>query len=458
MNGSAIDVMMLCEWPSLNGGEHSMLAVLELLSPQGGRAAGHPVLPHPAENPLPLVAGISAEETPDSGALVQGGRAAGQPVLPHPGEHPLPLVAGIPVLGTTEISAGAARSPVPVALGLRIAAAAPSAGPLAEALHQRGIEVLPFDWRTADGQRLPQGVLRERLARLLADRRPRLLHANSLSAAVMAGPVVAASGRPGIGHLRDIVTLSRQAIDDLSRLDRLIAVSHATRQFHLAQGLAADKITVIYNGVDLDRFRPRPRSGRLHAELGLPDDAVLLGAVGQLGMRKGWEVILQAMTLCRADGPPIHLAAVGEHHSHKPEADLYVNRLRQFAIERLPGRVHFLGRRDDVAELLPELTLLVHAARQEPLGRVLLEAAAAGCAIVATDVGGTREIFPVDSGAACLVPADDPAALALAIDRLVRSPDERQSLRSAARARAERRFDRRRAAREILGEYRRWLA
>lgn len=375
MSGSVIDVLMLCEWPSLNGGEQSMLAVSDLLLEQG----------------------------------------------------------------------------------VRLAVAAPPEGPLAEALHRRGIEVVPFDWRTADGQRLPQGALRERLARLLDDRRPRLLHANSLSAAVMAGPVAAAAGRPGIGHLRDIVRLSRQATSDLGQLDRLIAVSHATRQFHMAQGLAAEKITVIYNGVDLERFRPQMPTGRLHAELGLPGNAVLLGAIGQLGMRKGWDLILQAMTLCRADGMTIHLAAIGEHHSHKAEADLYVHRLRQFAAERLPGHVHFLGRRGDVAELLPELMLLVHAARQEPLGRVLLEAAAAGCAIVATDVGGTREIFPPDSNAACLTPADDPAALADAIERLILHPDQRQSLRSAARARAEQCFDRRRAACRLIEEYRQFL-
>ena len=62
----------------------------------------------------------------------------------------------------------------------------------------------------------------------------------------------------------------------------------------------------------------------------------------------------------------------------------------------LAGRVHFLGNRHDVAQLLSECTALVHAARQEPLGRVLLEAAACGTAVVATDVGGTREIFPLD--------------------------------------------------------------
>ncbi len=375
MSAAAIEVMMLCEWPSLNGGEHSMLAVLDLLS-------GH---------------------------------------------------------------------------GVRFAVAAPPAGPLAEALQQRGIEVLPFDWRTPDGKRLPQAVLRGRLGRLLAARRPSLLHANSLSAAVMAGPVASGAGVPGIGHLRDIIKLSRQAINDLCRLDRLIAVSQATRQFHVAQGVSAEKTMVIHNGVDLDRFRPQPRRGRLHAELGLPKEAALLGAIGQLGMRKGWEVILQAMALCRADGRPIHLAAVGEHHSHKAEADLYVAQLRRFAAERLPGRVHFLGRRNDVAELLPELTLLVHAARQEPLGRVLLEGAAAGCAIVATDVGGTREIFPPETGTACLMPADDPAAMAAAIDRLIARPAERRALGAAARARAERCFDRCRTAQEIVAEYRRLL-
>ena len=88
------------------------------------------------------------------------------------------------------------------------------------------------------------------------------------------------------------------------------------------------------------------------------------------------------------------------------------------------------------ALLLNELTLLGHAARQEPLGRVLLEAAAAGVAVVATDVGGTREIFPTEADAARLVPPDDAATLAAAMLELLGKPDAR-SPGAAARQCAE---------------------
>jgi glycosyltransferase involved in cell wall biosynthesis len=86
------------------------------------------------------------------------------------------------------------------------------------------------------------------------------------------------------------------------------------------------------------------------------------------------------------------------------------------------------------------LTLLVHPARQEPLGRVLLEAAAAGRAIVATDVGGTREIFPPESDAACLVPPDDVVAMARAIEELLHDPARRLRLGANARTRIESHF------------------
>ena len=88
-------------------------------------------------------------------------------------------------------------------------------------------------------------------------------------------------------------------------------------------------------------------------------------------------------------------------------------------------------------ELLAELTLLVHPARQEPLGRVLLEAAAAGVPVVATDVGGTREIFS-DDEAELIVP-DDVAALAAAIERMLAD----ESLRRRRGAAASRAFEKR---------------
>ncbi|MEK6236336.1 MAG: glycosyltransferase, partial [Planctomycetales bacterium] len=125
----------------------------------------------------------------------------------------------------------------------------------------------------------------------------------------------------------------------------------------------------------------------------------------------------------------------------------------------LDGRVVFLGFRDDVAALLPELSLLVHPARQEPLGRVLLEAAAVGLPVAATEVGGTREIFGSDyndqaSGdSALLVPANDPEALRAAILLLASQPETAGRLGRLARRRAEERFDVRVSASKLGEEY-----
>jgi glycosyltransferase involved in cell wall biosynthesis len=123
----------------------------------------------------------------------------------------------------------------------------------------------------------------------------------------------------------------------------------------------------------------------------------------------------------------------------------------QFSTGQLAGRAHFLGYRADVPGILPELTMLAHPARQEPLGRVLLEAAATGVPIVATDVGGTAEILP--PGAALLVPADDPAALASAIRQLVEDPIQRQRLAAAALKHIRTTFDASIAADSLAGHY-----
>jgi glycosyltransferase involved in cell wall biosynthesis len=104
-----------------------------------------------------------------------------------------------------------------------------------------------------------------------------------------------------------------------------------------------------------------------------------------------------------------------------------------------------------------ECDLLVHAARQEPLGRVLLESAASGLPVVATDVGGTREIFPTEEDGAVLVPADDAAAIANAVTILLRNDERRRSLGSAGRRRAERQFDVHQASARLIEFYRRVL-
>jgi glycosyltransferase involved in cell wall biosynthesis len=331
--------------------------------------------------------------------------------------------------------------------------AAPPEGSLADALRARHVEVLPWVLRDDTGARLSQDRLRRRLARLLR-RRPDLLHANSLSMGRLSGPVAAELQLPSIAHLRDIIRLSDRAVADLNCHARLLAVSKATRDFYAACGLAAAKTHVLYNGVDLDRFRPRPKSGYLHRELGLPPEAQLIGTIGQVSLRKGQDVLARAAARLVDELPRVHYLIVGERHSQKDESRSFEAALQAAAEGPLAGRFHLLGYRDDVPELLGELALLAHPARQEPLSRVLLESAAAGVAVIATDVGGTPEIFLPQSASARLIPPDDPEALAAAILELMGDEGLRSRLGAAARRRAEEAFDAGRAAAGLVEHYR----
>jgi len=352
-------LLLLCEYPSLNGGEHSMLATLSRV-----RKAGF-----------------------------------------------LPSVA------------------------------APPNGPLTEKLRSMDVKVVPFLTQDGNKKRLSQGVLRDRLASILKDHRPDLLHANSLATGRLAGPVANDLKIRSIAHLRDIIKLSTQAVSDLNLNTRLIAVSNATYSFHVKQGLNAQKTFVAYNGVDLNQFRPRPATGYLHEELGLPNDAILIGAIGQIGIRKGLDLLSSAAVSLADRLPKAHYVVVGKRWSDKEESRRFEADLQAVNDGTLAGRFHLVGVRTDVDKLLNELTLLVHSARQEPLGRVLLEAASAGVAIVATDVGGTKEIFPTECGAATLVPPNNATPLADAIYELVKKNDRQAKLAVAARRRAEKTFD-----------------
>jgi len=338
------------------------------------------------------------------------------------------------------------------AAGLDVAVAAPPAGPLADALRKRDVDLLPFDVGPS-GKRPSLATRRETLAELLRRRRPDLLHANSLSMGRLSGPVARVLGIPSLAHLRDVLRLSRRAVGDLNAHTRLLAVSAATRDFHVTQGLNATKTQVLFNGVDLTEFRPRAPTGYLHRELRLAPQAKLLGTIGQIGLRKGQDVLARGAALVAGQRDDAHFLIVGERFSEKEESRRFEAELRRAARGVLAGRLHLLGRRDDIPRLLKELTLLVHPARQEPLGRVLLEAAASGTPTVATDVGGTPEVFPPVSAAAVLIPPDDADALAAAIVALLDDAPRRRAIGRAARQRAEQAFDARETTAGLLAHY-----
>lgn len=291
---------------------------------------------------------------------------------------------------------------------------APRAGPLANELRRSGIHV-PLDLHAPSGSRLPQPECELRLLAALHGLQPDLVHANSLAMGRLTGASANRIAVPCTAHLRDILRVSRAAITHLNHNSRLIAVSHATRAFHVAQGIDQARVVVIHNGIDPREFRPQPRTGWLREELRLPPAALLIATIGQIGLRKGQDVLVEAAAINAASLPDAHYMLVGERYSSKAESLAFEQSIMQrFADAGLADRLHRLGYRSDVARLLNEIDLLVHPARQEPLGRVLLEAAACGRPIVATDVGGTSEVLR-DRESALFVPPGDGSALAASI-------------------------------------------
>ncbi len=277
--------------------------------------------------------------------------------------------------------------------GFNFQFAVPTPSEFAAELEQQGFEVAHF-WTSFNGQRRNAQEIEDHLASICNDPRINVVHGNSLAISRILGRIKSRIRCSVIGHLRDIIKISRKAIDDLNQLDRLIAVSQAVADWYLELGVDPQRIQVIHNGIDGQKFQPAAATGYLHRELNLPAETQLVLSVGQIGMRKGLDLTARALARLKLDSPHLNFAwlITGERNSIKDEAVELESNLHKFA-ETQDFATHLLGRRTDVNSMMNESSVLVHLARQEPFGRVLLEAAAAGCPIVTTHVGGTEEML-----------------------------------------------------------------
>lgn len=179
---------------------------------------------------------------------------------------------------------------------------------------------------------------------------------------------------------------------------------------HLARKakIPARGLRLIRGGIDPGPLRRRPAVER--AALGLPEEGPLVLWVGRLDPIKGLNILIDAFRSVtrRSDA---HLILVGD-------GPLRVRLASQVARARLGKRVHLLGARDDVASLLHAADVFVLPSRTEGLPNALLEAMAAGCPVVATDVPGCRDLVEHEV-TGLLVPYGDTDALAAALVRLL---------------------------------------
>jgi len=193
-------------------------------------------------------------------------------------------------------------------------------------------------------------------------------------------------------------------------------------------GIAPRKVQVLMNGVDVERFAPGAVDRRALLPQ-VPDGAVVVGTVGRLDPVKGHAVLVDAVARLTAHGEvPMQLVIVGEG----PERAALQQRIDAAG---LGETVHLLGEREDVPAVLQTCDVFCLPSFAEGISNTLLEAMATGLPVVATAVGGNRELV-VDGEVGCLVPAHDPAALAAALQPLVSDVGMRQRWGAAARRRA----------------------
>jgi glycosyltransferase involved in cell wall biosynthesis/ribosomal protein S18 acetylase RimI-like enzyme len=206
------------------------------------------------------------------------------------------------------------------------------------------------------------------------------------------------------------------------------------------------------NGTDLGHFDPAlvppERVAALRRELGLPADALVVGAVGRLVAEKGYRELFAAARAVRQADPRLRFVAVGAPDLDKADA------IGQAELARAAEDVLVTGWRDDVRDLLAVMDVFVLASWREGMPRSAIEAAAMGRALVLTDIRGCREVARADREA-LLVPPRDPDALAAAISRLAADPALRRRLATAARRRALERFGEAQVAERVVDHYRR---
>jgi glycosyltransferase involved in cell wall biosynthesis len=168
-------------------------------------------------------------------------------------------------------------------------------------------------------------------------------------------------------------------------------------------------------------------------------------AVGRLEEQKGFDVAVQAMESVTRAAPDARLTIAGDGSQRRALAD----RITDLG---LTDAVSLLGERNDVRSLMLEADILVHPARWEGFGLVLLEAMTAGLPIVATRVWAIPEVI-ADGVTGLLVPPEDPDELAAAIIELIRNPERRREMGMAGYERLRKRFSPERMARRVAAVY-----
>ena len=301
------------------------------------------------------------------------------------------------------------------------------------ALTDAGVKCLPLEFSSRldvlTGARLLRYIRRENIAILHCHLFTASLFGAGVARMAGVGAVLETCHGPEVWRMGKGLRASFWVDRQVGRLvDKYIAVSHAAER-HLVENkrVPKNKIRVIHNGRELDRFAPanaQRRRAATRAALGLGDEPVIL-TMARLDDQKGHRHLIDALAILAARRPNLVTLLAGE-------GPLEDSLRAQCARLGIADRVRFLGYRRDVPEILEAADIVVLPSLYEGLPLVAIEALAAGRPMVATEVDGTPEVV-IHEKTGLLVPPANPAALAAAIERLLNNPSLASRLASDGR-------------------------
>jgi glycosyltransferase involved in cell wall biosynthesis len=314
-----------------------------------------------------------------------------------------------------------------------VSLAGPPDGPLADEFRGRGVTVHRVPKRAGVDPALPL-----RLAALFRRERAAVVHThNRLPLIYAAAPgkltgavVVHTRHGPGRGSRRE--TWLRRGAGHF--LNAYVAVSPELAELaRLLRDCAPWKMSVIENGIDIDRFRPDPEARRaVRAALGIPERAWVVGSVGRLAPEKDYPLLVRAAAPLL--GPEARLVIVGDG----AEAEAI---RAEVAARGAEAFVHLPGARSDVPRYLAAFDAFAFSSRMEGLPLGALEAMAAGLPVVATAVGGLPGLIR-EGATGFLVPPGDEGALRERLRAMRADPEGARAVAAAGQAHVEVRHSR----------------
>ncbi len=308
-------------------------------------------------------------------------------------------------------------------------------GPIGEEIRGTGTPVAVLGLNP--GLRRPSDV--GGIRRYLRDARPQIVHTFLLTASLY-GRLAAILERVPIVIGTEVNIYERKRRHHvlaerllMKRTDCVVASAAAVRDFYLRQVHAdPSKVEVIYNAVDFAQARPAKSKTDVRREIGVPEDAVVAGIIARLTEQKGHRFLIDAL----AAAPQlsrVHLIVVGG-------GELHDTLVRQVDACGLTRRVHFLGPRRDLGDLLAAMDIFVMPSLWEGLPLSMVLAMGAGLPVIATEVAGIPEVVE-NRVTGLLVPPGDAAALASALTRLATDEPARARMGCDARAAVVPRFN-----------------